>query len=195
MIHPSHSFHVQPSISSPQIAAAAVIIACLGGEQPYIHIKRKHKMRIGTAKSSTVLLALFSAVLVVSGFTPQIEKILRKTAGFENPNKDGKVLKGPPVVGDDLTGTVATTDNPMLTTSKLPEKLYKGNKDKEAPKVLGGVKIGLRKLVVVTGASSGLGLAAARTLAQDGDFFVIMAVRDVEKGKRGKYSHAIHSLL
>jgi protochlorophyllide reductase len=56
---------------------------------------------------------------------------------------------------------------------------------KETPKVLGGVKIGLRRLVVITGASSGLGLACAETLAKNGNYFVIMACRDVEKGKRG----------
>ena len=69
-------------------------------------------------------------------------------------------------------------------TAQLPEKLY-FPKDKEAPKILGGVKIGNRKLTVVTGASSGLGLNAAYTLASTGRHFVIMAVRDVEKGKRG----------
>merc|ERR1719424_2542523 len=55
--------------------------------------------------------------------------------------------------------------------------------DKESPKVLGGIKIGLRKLVVVTGASSGLGRECTRELVNSGKYFVIMAVRDVEKGK------------
>lgn len=58
-------------------------------------------------------------------------------------------------------------------------------KDKEVPKVLGGVKIGLRKLTVITGASSGLGLYTALTLAKTGKYFVVMACRDVEKAKRG----------
>lgn len=49
---------------------------------------------------------------------------------------------------------------------------------------MGGLKIGLRKLTVVTGASSGLGLNAAATLAKTGRHFVVMAVRDVEKGKK-----------
>ena len=71
-------------------------------------------------------------------------------------------------------------------TAQLPEKLY-FPKDKEAPKILGGVKIGTRKLSVVTGASSGLGLNAAYTLATTGRHFVIMAVSDVEKGKRGRF--------
>jgi protochlorophyllide reductase len=70
-----------------------------------------------------------------------------------------------------------------LATAELPEKLY-FPKEKEFPKILGGIKIGLRKICVVTGASSGLGLNAAATLAKTGRHFVVMAVRDVEKGKR-----------
>jgi protochlorophyllide reductase len=70
----------------------------------------------------------------------------------------------------------AVTDNSKIYTPQ----------SKEIPKVLGGVKIGLRKLVVITGASSGLGLAAAETLAKTGKYFVVMACRDVEKGKKGK---------
>eukprot|EP00562_Extubocellulus_spinifer_P001639 CAMPEP_0178484016 /NCGR_PEP_ID=MMETSP0696-20121128/7533_1 /TAXON_ID=265572 /ORGANISM="Extubocellulus spinifer, Strain CCMP396" /LENGTH=437 /DNA_ID=CAMNT_0020111553 /DNA_START=43 /DNA_END=1356 /DNA_ORIENTATION=- len=71
----------------------------------------------------------------------------------------------------------------MLTQTELPEKLYFG-KEKEIPKVLGGLKIGTRELVVVTGASSGLGLNAAATLAKTGRYFVVMACRDVEKAKQ-----------
>ena len=71
----------------------------------------------------------------------------------------------------------------MLTQTELPEKLY-FPQDKEAAKYLGGVKIGNRKLTVITGASSGLGLNCAATLAKTGRHFVVMAVRDVEKGKR-----------
>ena len=70
-----------------------------------------------------------------------------------------------------------------LTPAELPEKLY-FPKEKEAPKVLGGLKIGARKLTVITGASSGLGLSTAACLVNTGRHFVVMAVRDVEKGKR-----------
>ena len=73
------------------------------------------------------------------------------------------------------------TEEPM-TTEELP--LYFPTQ-KEFPKVLGGIKIGLRKLTVITGASSGLGLNTAQTLVNTGRHFVVMAVRDVEKGKRG----------
>lgn len=73
----------------------------------------------------------------------------------------------------------------MLTQTELPEKLYF---KKESPKVLGGLKIGKRELVVVTGASSGLGLNAAATLAKTGRYFVVMACRDVEKAKKGEFA-------
>jgi len=62
----------------------------------------------------------------------------------------------------------------MLTETDLPEKLYFPKEDKEQPKVLGGLKIGTRKLTVITGASSGLGLNCAATLAKTGRHFVVM---------------------
>jgi len=87
------------------------------------------------------------------------------------------------------TGTATATRSPtslcdMLTQTELPQKLYFEKTDREPAKVLGGIKIGNRKLTVVTGASSGLGLNCAATLAKTGRHFVVMAVRDVEKGKR-----------
>ena len=65
----------------------------------------------------------------------------------------------------------------------MPPPIYEKGTDSESPKVLGGIKIGLRKLVVVTGASSGLGRECAKALCNTGNYFVVMAVRDVEKGK------------
>lgn len=41
-----------------------------------------------------------------------------------------------------------------------------------------------RKTVVITGASSGLGLQTARVLADSGKWLVIMACRNVSKGKQ-----------
>ena len=82
--------------------------------------------------------------------------------------------------------------NAMLQQTELPEKLYIP-KEKEVPKVLGGLKIGLRKLVVITGASSGLGLNTAITLAKTGRYFVVMACRDVEKGKKGTFGSLGHN--
>jgi protochlorophyllide reductase len=72
----------------------------------------------------------------------------------------------------------------MLQETELRKELYL-KKEKETPKILGGLKIGLRKLVVITGASSGLGLNTAVTLAKTGRYFVVMACRDVEKAKKG----------
>lgn len=80
----------------------------------------------------------------------------------------------------------ATALNALPKTAELPEKYY-FPQEKEVPKVLGGLKIGKRKLCVVTGASSGLGLNAATTLTKTGRHFVVMACRDVEKGKRGAF--------
>jgi protochlorophyllide reductase len=95
-------------------------------------------------------------------------------------------------------GFMSRINNPRAVSSALAavtsgkgkvdesSKIYSPD-SKEIPKVLGGLNIGLRKLVVITGASSGLGLACAETLAKTGKYFVIMACRDVEKGKKGKY--------
>jgi protochlorophyllide reductase len=80
----------------------------------------------------------------------------------------------------------AVSSGEEKTSVAKSTKLY-DPKSKETPKVLGGVKIGLRKLVVITGASSGLGLSCAEALAKKGNYFVIMACRDVEKGKRGEW--------
>mmetsp|Transcript_25162 Transcript_25162/g.100146 ORF Transcript_25162/g.100146 Transcript_25162/m.100146 type:complete len:428 (+) Transcript_25162:51-1334(+) len=52
------------------------------------------------------------------------------------------------------------------------------------PKVNGGLLIGNRKLVVVTGASSGLGLYGALELAKSNDYYVVLACRNVERAKR-----------
>ena len=80
-----------------------------------------------------------------------------------------------------LTSPTVLAD--MLTQTELPAKIYLP-KDKESPKALGGLKVGSRKLTVITGASSGLGLNTAVALSKTGRHFVVMAVRDVEKGKK-----------
>ena len=85
--------------------------------------------------------------------------------------------------------TSSSTALSALKGAELPTetKIYDRKKSGEMPKVLGGLKIGLREIVVITGASSGLGLNAAVALAKSGKYFVVMAVRDVEKAKRGKH--------
>jgi hypothetical protein len=55
-------------------------------------------------------------------------------------------------------------------------KLYQGNT--EMPKIAGVLRAGIRKLCVVTGASSGLGLACVRAMCAEKDNFVICAVRE-----------------
>jgi len=84
----------------------------------------------------------------------------------------------------DQNNVVSTTRlNALLEKTELPSKLYL-KKSKETPKVLGGLKIGLRELVVVTGASSGLGLNTAAALTKSGKYFVVMAVRDIKKANK-----------
>jgi protochlorophyllide reductase len=75
-----------------------------------------------------------------------------------------------------VVGQVAG-NNP--TKELAGKKLYEGNKG--IPAIMGGVKVGNRKIVVVTGASSGLGLWCTKALVDKGNHFVICAVRDVEK--------------
>jgi len=114
-----------------------------------------------------------SAASLVSAFAPSVNKAA-KTA-----------IKTPFQVAAPTTPPSPTALCEMLTQTELPEKLYFPS-EKETPKVLGGLKIGLRELVVITGASSGLGLNCAATLAKTGKYFVVMACRDVEKGKAGE---------
>ena len=124
---------------------------------------------------------LYSAIIAIlplcaSAFSPAAVKSTTTTSTSLN-------------FGPSTSNTEGASALNALTTTELPEKLY-FPKSKEAPKVLGGIKIGLRKLCVVTGASSGLGLNAAATLAKTGRHFVVMAVRDVEKGKKGEFGCA-----
>ena len=127
------------------------------------------------------IIAAIPLILFGSGiqaFSPDSNILSRKIA-----NSDA-FKSSLPFVASNLKTTPTTQLNEMLTQTELPEKLY-FEKERETPKVLGGVKIGLRKLVVVTGASSGLGLKCAATLSKTGKYFVVMACRDVKKGKKG----------
>ena len=67
---------------------------------------------------------------------------------------------------------------PVAMATAAPPRLYTGA---ELPKVAGGVKVGTRRVVVVTGASSGLGLSATKALIDQGDHFVVAAVRNPDK--------------
>jgi protochlorophyllide reductase len=123
----------------------------------------------------SLAVAVSSAAVLVGAFTPTINKAIKAVT---------KPVIRSPFLNENTVPT-STVMNAMLTQTELPEKLY-FKEAKEMPKVLGGLKIGLRKLVVITGASSGLGLNCAATLSKTGDYFVVMACRDVEKGKKGE---------
>lgn len=122
------------------------------------------------------LLSIACLASLASGFMPAMENSVRTAT----PSS----LSSPSFRGE-FGALCAGTDATFLEEVDLSEKYYPP-KAKEIPKVLGGVKIGLRKLVVITGASSGLGLNCAATLAKTGRYFVVMAVRDVDKAKRGE---------
>ena len=125
------------------------------------------------------LLTSFLAVSAVTAFAPSFSK-----------NTFTKSSTATITTADvSLSPRISTERGAMLQQTELPGKLYVPE-SKEIPKVLGGLKIGLRQLVCITGASSGLGLNCAATLAKTGKYFVIMAVRDVEKGKKGRYPNA-----
>jgi len=63
------------------------------------------------------------------------------------------------------------------TSAKGNVKIYKG---REIPTPAGGLRVGTRQVVVITGASSGLGLNSMKKLCEDG-YFVVAAVRDPQK--------------
>jgi protochlorophyllide reductase len=81
-----------------------------------------------------------------------------------------------PKTEEKVVGQVAG-NNPTAALSG--KKLYDG---KEAvPPIMGSLKVGNRRMVVVTGASSGLGLWCTKALIDKGNHFVICGVRDVAK--------------
>ena len=141
-------------------------------------------MMILRSVPTVAIMASLASQVLVEGFAPAPRSaVVRATA---------TTTTTVPVLANTMTDTVSSSSSSssalmagMLTETELPEKLY-FPKEKETPEVLGGLQIGLRKLVVVTGASSGLGLNAAATLAKTGRHFVVMACRNVEKGKAGK---------
>lgn len=122
------------------------------------------------------ILSFACFLAVASGFVP---------TAMNNKVARTAVAPTPSFTQDAAAYCTSTELNALLQNVDIAEKYYPP-KEKEAPKVLGGVKIGLRKLAVVTGASSGLGLNCATTLAKTGRYFVVMACRDVEKAKKGK---------
>ena len=121
-------------------------------------------------------LSLACLVSLAAGFMPASTKVARTAAP--------SIVDAPTFLQDASAHCSSTELNALLEGVDITEKYYV-KQEKEFPKVLGGLSIGLRKLVVVTGASSGLGLNCAATLAKNGGYFVVMACRDVEKGREG----------
>jgi len=80
--------------------------------------------------------------------------------------------------GHGLAPVHATVRTAAASMALVEAPLYE---KAELPKVAGGIKVGTRKVVVITGASSGLGLSATRALIAKGGHFVIAAVRDPAK--------------
>ena len=120
--------------------------------------------------------------LYVSAFAPSSLSTIPSTQQQQQQQQQQHDI---PTTTSIKAAMMTTEENEIMTTAELPQKLY-FPKEKEIPKVLGGMKIGLRRLTVITGASSGLGLSTATTLVNTGRHFVVMACRDVEKGKRGE---------
>jgi hypothetical protein len=75
--------------------------------------------------------------------------------------------------------------NPLLNGRKIKAATgLRQLKGVELPPVLGlGFKSLFKRLVVITGTTSGLGLATLKALLKRGDSFVVCAVRDVQKMK------------
>ena len=95
------------------------------------------------------------------------------------------------------TASVALVSRSPSVSSVLaePEVEARGAKlytKKEAPKIAGGVKVGTSRVVVVTGASSGLGLSSTKALCDEG-YFVVAAVRDPAKMDRVAKENGIAS--
>jgi len=124
------------------------------------------------------VLLVATALYAVQGFVPTA----RQATFTRSSTTDASAIESPLFQREKQQQNSYTALDAVLTRTELPEKLY-FKKEKEVPKVLGGLQIGLRKLTVITGASSGLGLNCAATLAKTGRYFVVMACRDVEKGK------------
>lgn len=84
------------------------------------------------------------------------------------------------VSSEEKTGAAAKITAPVAV--RREGKLYT---TREAPKFAGGVKVGARRVVVITGASSGLGLSATIALlaaAQKKNYFVVAAARQHGQG-------------
>merc|ERR1719321_2075285 len=92
------------------------------------------------------------AMLTVTGRPPKVSKATVDSVAA--------TLAEAPVVGQ------VAGNNP--TKDLVGKKLYDGKEG--IPPIMGGVKIGNRKIVAVTGASSGLGLWGTKSLVDKGNY-------------------------
>jgi protochlorophyllide reductase len=120
------------------------------------------------------LLTLFLAASAAGAFAPS-QRAMRTTTTTATTTTTPFVSRAP-----FSQSPVSATQ--LAVAAQHSAKLYE---KAESPKVLGGIKIGNRELIVITGASSGLGLSTAANLAKTGKYYVVMAVRDTEKAKQG----------
>lgn len=109
------------------------------------------------------------------------------TTGLVMPQRMRMVAIQPKRCGCEVIKMTVTAESSTTDAGKLKvaPKLESPPVDssKQFPKVNGGLLIGTRKLAVVTGASSGLGLYGAYELAKSGDYYVVLACRNVERSK------------
>lgn len=120
------------------------------------------------------LLALGASLSPVSGFMAPAPVSRARTAASTSTSRVGPSSK-PLVAASPITPTGVA---PLQAASSLfdffkPPTLTQGSDAKSTT----------RKIVVLTGTSSGLGKATLKTLAERGEYYVICAVRDVDKMK------------
>ena len=100
------------------------------------------------------------------------------------PSRSAVVAKSPTMTAGQAQSswTTGLDKTPGWTAPKTGQKLY--TKQQALPKAFGALRVGMRQLVVVTGASSGLGLACTKALCESGKYYVVAAVRDTAKMDR-----------
>lgn len=173
---------ILPSTSQHDIVPTHTIIFSLSSSSPFhlIFIPPSGAIIINTLPTMVRFIPFLAAAAFlatsIEAFSPALSQV--RTQRITSSSE--KIIAP---TGNRIIPTTTTSLADMLTQVELPEKIYLPE-DKETAKVLGGLKIGTRKLTVITGASSGLGLNCAATLAKTGRHFVVMACRDVEKGKQ-----------
>ncbi|CAJ1962833.1 unnamed protein product [Cylindrotheca closterium] len=119
--------------------------------------------------------ALLCGLSAVSAFMPAMESTSKVSVNYNGLMTHGSFQSS----AAESSAISCTQLNAMVT-----DKLYYPPEAKETPKVFGGIRAALKELVVITGASSGLGLSTTIALANSGSYHVIMACRDTEKAKR-----------